>query len=257
MARFSQTAYSLATDPSSRAALLDRLDAVAVGIADGSISDVRIAALDRLINDLTAARAANLDATVSSRAAAADYSAGRAALLDRLDAIDPAAADGALSAARMAALDRLINDLTAARAANLDNARAWLRDGTTVVPIVRPYGAVGIDLAFSGAGAWQFGAYVQLVAANDLAAHVMLGLLFRQTYGWEWEVEVAIGGAGSEVALATIGGPAPVDNYLVPFPVPLQIPANARVALRARNASGEAANTMVIDAKGVFAPRPV
>lgn len=103
--------YVMQQDTSIRAALLDRLSLLLAGGA-GELTPARAAALDRLINDLTAARAAllpNLDATVSSRMTSAQQN---------ISAVQGANLDAAVST-RMTPAQQ---NISAGQAANLDAA---------------------------------------------------------------------------------------------------------------------------------------
>lgn len=70
----------------------------ALPIADKPTLDAVMAYVDELETRLTAARAAYLDVAISSRAAAADYTAARAAKLDLIGAAADAAGTGSLFA---------------------------------------------------------------------------------------------------------------------------------------------------------------
>jgi hypothetical protein len=96
-----------------------------------------------------------------------------------------------------------------------------------------------------GASAWAFGAYAQIIAAaaSDL---LITGLALdpapETTLVEAYEIQIAIGGAGVEVPIATIpsshgNGQQSAKVNLV-FPFPIEIAAGARVTARARRQGG-------------------
>lgn len=99
-------------------------------LAASAVTEIQSA----ILSDATPFPGADIDATISSRASAADYTAGRAAKLDNLDVATSTRADGAAyTGARAAKLDNLDTtvssradggDYTAARAVKLDQLDA-------------------------------------------------------------------------------------------------------------------------------------
>jgi hypothetical protein len=92
--------------------------------------------------------------------------------------------------------------------------------------------------ATSGAAAWNYGAWVELVAAGVLTNHA-LEFLAVQTAAEEVQVQVGTGGAGSEVGRGEwhFVGMSAVSCFLEILPL-LSIPAKARVAVRVAGSTG-------------------
>lgn len=171
-------------------------------------------------------QSALIDVPVSSRAAIVDWTAVLAAALANL------------TAARAAGLDQLL-------------AGGVLRAGTTQIGIVRPdpY-ALAVT---SGAGGMVLGAYAQLAAANDLAAHALVALILTNGPNTNTVWEIATGAGGAEIVVArTATNPPGNTSFIIPVEPAVQIPANARVAVRTKDGSGPNASSMY----GIFVPRP-
>lgn len=165
----------------------------------------------------------------------------RAALLDRIDALAAALADGDISVARVAALDELLTT-------------GLVVAGTTAVAVIRPSLATQLTVTAS-ATAWTLGAWAEIAAANDLVAHALVAVMIARASGGNlYQIEFGTGAAGAETVVGrvpatpnTTGG----EPYL-PIVPPIQITANARVA--ARVASDGVSATIGIYA--LFLPRP-
>lgn len=152
-------------------------------------------------------------------------------------------------------------DLTIARVAALDGilGTGGLRGGITGPTVVYPQraGAAGV---LSGGGAWTLGNYVDVIAANNLAAHALIAVLVDEVANDlnNFEIEIATGAAGAEVvahrchsrngSVANAGG----GTQIIPVVPSVNIPANARVAMRnAADVASKSCNVWCI-----FAPRP-
>jgi hypothetical protein len=88
--------------------------------------------------------------------------------------------------------------------------------------------------------AWTYGAWVQVVAANDLASHVLSNIFTSIIDGAQFDIELQVGtgGAGSEVVRGTwattnsiIGASLAPSAPIHVFPL-LILTANARFAVR-------------------------
>lgn len=121
---------------------------------------------------------------------------------------------------------------------------SWLINGTTVVPVSYPDGA-GVANPTFGANPWVYGNYVDIVAANVLTAYTLDWLCAFSSDYENLQIQIATGAAGFEIVIATLSfrwwnlsgaGVSPAIGH--PFPAGLQIPANARVAVRARGSIG-------------------
>lgn len=100
-------------------------------------------------------------------------------------------------------------------------------------------------VALTSAGvAWTWGAYAEIVAAASLAVDTQItGITLEDFVGApsQGEVQLAIGGAGSEVVEITV--PA-VTSYL-PIVPPVHVNASTRIAARYRTSTGAADNVSV------------
>lgn len=117
----------------------------------------------------------------------------------------------------------------------------------TAKPItVTPTSSAGTAIT-SGGSAWASGSWVQFVS-SAAAASVLVGVWADSNLsaGRAYEIDVGVGGAGSEVVIATIRSVAPNSgnggerNILLTIPIDA-IPNASRVALRLRTSvsSGE------------------
>lgn len=86
------------------------------------------------------------------------------------------------------------------------------------------------------------GSYTQLVAATDFEAGALLVMLGVSSAAANYLVDIAIGGAGSEQVLVPdllyfsgVGG-----NIGMHYPLPLHVPAGARIAARCQSTSAAA-----------------
>ncbi len=114
---------------------------------------------------------------------------------------------------------------------------------TTTPQKVYPAAAITALVVSGAPGSWANTAWVQLMASTSTAI-VIVGVVPPTGVGTSWEVDLGIGGAGSEVALTTVrlnknslaGSDGP---QVVPFYAPLDaIPISTRVAVRARSLGG-------------------
>lgn len=122
-----------------------------------------------------------------------------------------------------------------------------------------PAAAAGISRASSGSTAWSFSTYTELVPVSTITSTFYLAGL---TWMWhtpiaaadttyEWIIEIATGGAGSEVLVAqvpcsvrcdTLVGYVP-SNYVI-FPEPMTIAANTRLSVRVAYSLATTSNTL-------------
>lgn len=116
-----------------------------------------------------------------------------------------------------------------------------------LVPV--PASAVGGTVAGPGS-AWTSTAFVELIASTATAI-ILAGITFRAgTTGIEVEVDIARGGAGSEVVVATLrmGNRANSANspWIAPFPFPIDnIGSGQRVSFRVRLSTNNTGNYLV------------
>lgn len=119
---------------------------------------------------------------------------------------------------------------------------------TTNVLSVAPGAANGVSVSPSGTS-WVNGSYVQVVASTP-AAWLLAGISVTPSsashgFGANFEVDVAVGGSGSESVIATFAGvifgtATPRAVWLPPIAIDA-IPAGSRVAVRIRERSTETA----------------
>ncbi len=117
---------------------------------------------------------------------------------------------------------------------------------TTAVSKIAPSAANGVTLT-SGIS-WASGSYGQLLAATAATAWLTQINFDGQPTGVDdYELDIATGGAGSEVVLATIpysapgGGAAVGGEWAFTLPAPISgIASGARIAARLREAGGSA-----------------
>lgn len=130
---------------------------------------------------------------------------------------------------------------------------------TTNRYLAYPAAAAGISRASSGGVAWSFSAYTEIVPASTIASTFYLAGF---TWCWhtpiaaadvtyEWLIQIATGGAGSETVIAeipcsirgdTLVGYVP--SNIVIFPEPKQIAANTRVSMRVAYSLATTSNTL-------------
>lgn len=172
---------------------------------------------------------------------AADYTAARAALLDRL-ALLLAGGAGELTPARaalLANLDAAVSsrpaaaDYTAARAAALDT----LRLGVSTVSVIHPTRAIAAAV-LSGAGVFTLGAFVELVAATASAGAIVAVVfdpIASDLNGFE--IELAAGALGVEVVIGRVRVKnasvtnASISDHMA-LPTPIRVAAGARLSFR-------------------------
>lgn len=109
---------------------------------------------------------------------------------------------------------------------------------TASIPIARPDLADSIDCP-GNAAVWAYGAWTQIVAANDLANHALSHVFVIQDNsggGGDWQLQVGVGATGLEAPIYTTDGNFNGANragLTVKHVFPLIIiPANTRVAAR-------------------------
>ena len=91
--------------------------------------------------------------------------------------------------------------------------------------------------ASDGTGTWT-----QIVAAsvitNDFCIYAMS--LFSGLNAGHWVADIGFGAAAAEVQLGSVGGndTSAVMGVYCPFPIPLWVPANSRIAVRISNSNG-------------------
>lgn len=100
----------------------------------------------------------------------------------------------------------------------------------------------------TSASAWTYGAWVQIVASTSAALFVEAVALATTTGGLEGQVQIGVGGAGSEAVVATV--PIYVSTAAGPMPlIPLvhypAVAASTRIAVRALVGSAGAVNFLV------------
>lgn len=122
-----------------------------------------------------------------------------------------------------------------------------------------PAAAAGISRASSGSTAWSFSAYTEVVPVNTITSAFYLAGL---TWAWhtpvaavdttyEWIIELATGGAGSEVLIAQVPASIRCDTLvgyvpsnMVIFPEPKSISANTRISVRVAYSLATTSNTL-------------
>lgn len=122
-----------------------------------------------------------------------------------------------------------------------------------------PAAAAGISRASSGGAAWSFSAYTEIVPASTITSDFYIAGL---TWAWHtplaatdttysWIIELATGGAGSEVLAVQI--PANVRNDtavghvlcpIVMLPEPKFVAANTRISVRVAYSLATTSNTL-------------
>jgi len=114
---------------------------------------------------------------------------------------------------------------------------------TTQAIAIYPY-AAAFPSATSGVGAWNWGAWVQIVPADTLPDDcIITGIYVRvgdETISREFQVEIGLGDVGGESPVARIAGywgyasshGGFMTQRYYPFPTPIVLPANTRVAFR-------------------------
>lgn len=130
---------------------------------------------------------------------------------------------------------------------------------TTNRYLAYPAAAAGISRASSGSTAWSYSAYTEVVPASTITSTFYLAGL---TWEWhtpvaaadttyEWIIELATGGAGSEVLAiqvpASIRGDTLVGyvpSNVVMFPEPKEIAANTRISVRVAYSLATTSNTL-------------
>lgn len=132
--------------------------------------------------------------------------------------------------------------------------------GTNGVLVQYPLGSSGTNgINITGGNpAWTFGSYFELVPANTLASHVLVGVFcLMYNVNAEFQIDIAEGAAGSEVVkwrTTFIGANRAVDGSSAKWLFPgYRLSANARCAVRA--ATNNASNTFNILL--YFAGRPL
>lgn len=128
--------------------------------------------------------------------------------------------------------------------------------GNAQVLLVRPDGQT-LSSVTAGGSAWAYGSYVEVAAANDLAAHMLVGLIVYGSGGdaVHYQVQIATGGAGSEVVKTATALSEGAGNRLIGplnLPFPIEIPANARVAVRVASSTASSSITIGL----MFIARP-
>lgn len=95
----------------------------------------------------------------------------------------------------------------------------------------------------AAAAAWTWGVYAQIAATVGTADVQIVGVTLESFVGaaTQGEVQLASGGAGSEVVFATV----PIVGAVYWLPSPVKIPSGTRVAARYRTATGAADNVSV------------
>ena len=97
--------------------------------------------------------------------------------------------------------------------------------------------AAANSIAVTSAGtAWTNSAYSQMTAGVQDISYITR-IAINSTNVQQFEVDVSTGGAGSEVVQTTLAGQvvSAAGFSWIDLPVPIQIPANTRVAVRLRN----------------------
>lgn len=130
---------------------------------------------------------------------------------------------------------------------------------TTKTYKVVPAAAAGISRASSGGAAWSNSAYTQVVAASVITSDFWIcgGIFVPHTpvaaadITYETEIDLAVGGAGAEVVIATFPMAMRVDTLVgpvvtayVPLPNPKFVVANSRLAVRIRQSLATTSQTV-------------
>lgn len=136
-----------------------------------------------------------------------------------------------------------------------------LFEGSQVLPVIYPNLASPASIV-SGATAGTYGSYVDIVAANVLTGHSLVGLLLKGASSpvGTWSVDIAEGAAGSEVVkwrsgYSNYSGDINTMDSIMPdwfFPG-YKVTANARISARCTNSTN---NALTMGVWGIFAPRP-
>lgn len=122
-----------------------------------------------------------------------------------------------------------------------------------------PAASAGISRASSGSTAWSFSAYTELVPANAITSDFYIAGL---TWSWhtplaatdttyQWLIELATGGAGSETLIIQVPSSVRNDtavgfvpgNFVV-FPEPKYVAANTRISVRVAYSLATTSNTL-------------
>jgi hypothetical protein len=186
---------------------------------------------------------ANLDAAISSRAAAAtalstaQWTNARAT---NLDTLSTALSTAQWTNARAANLDTLS---TALSTATWTNARAANLDGVALSAAA--LFSTGLTLLTATNGSKS--AWTQLIASTGGSACKKLLIAIIPAGATQYLVDIGIGGAGSE-SIIVPDLPCITANIVHIFEISLfQIPASTRVAVRAQDAGG---NTLKVAVQG-------
>lgn len=112
--------------------------------------------------------------------------------------------------------------------------------------------AAAVTLTAGAGGAWNWGAWVQIVAAVGVTVDTQItGLTLENFTGAlsQGEVEIGLGGVGAEVTRVTVPSASP-DYVLVP---PVFVQSGTRIAARYRTSTGAAdtVDTKLITATGM------
>lgn len=122
-----------------------------------------------------------------------------------------------------------------------------------------PAAAAGISRASSGGVAWSYSAYTEVVPVSTITSTFYIAGL---TWAWhtplaavdttyEWIIELATGGAGSETMIIQV--PSSVRNdtavgfpssNMVIFPEPKEVAANTRISVRVAYSLATTSNTL-------------
>tara|TARA_R110002020_G_scaffold389685_1_gene600271 strand:+ start:76 stop:498 length:423 start_codon:yes stop_codon:yes gene_type:complete len=99
------------------------------------------------------------------------------------------------------------------------------------VPGVKPAGAAGVTATAHAGGSFARGAYIEIAAASSITSKYRptAVILDNLSAGDEFEVDLAVGGAGSETVVATIRVCEHGRKILTSCPY---VDANARLAAR-------------------------
>lgn len=122
-----------------------------------------------------------------------------------------------------------------------------------------PADSAGISRASSGSTAWSFSAYTELVPADAITSDFYIAGL---TWSWhtplaatdttyQWLIELATGGAGSETLIIQVPSSVRNDtavgfvpgNFVV-FPEPKYVAANTRISVRVAYSLATTSNTL-------------
>lgn len=113
-----------------------------------------------------------------------------------------------------------------------------------VAPTYACYPSLANDTTLTGpAGAWAYGNYAEIVAANGIAVTYWIAGINLSGFSAQdtFQVEIATGGAGAEVPVAVVKYSAALaveDGQIFELPVPIKVAANTRVAGRTANGGG-------------------